>query len=105
MATKKTEKTDETTQVTEQSEERATPAAEAENSQTASSAERLEKPVVKGEALETLDELAQRHRVPAWQLGALLRYMGWESDKLVTETDFAAALRLLSGRPLGGGRL
>lgn len=104
MAAKKTEKIEETTQEMEQPEVTATPEAEIANSQEAPSAEQLEKPAVRREALETLDELAQRHRVPAWQLGALLRFMGWESDKRATDTKFTEALGMLSGRPLGGGR-
>ena len=34
-----------------------------------------------------------------------MRFMDWESDKQVSDGEFTAALRLLSGRPLGGGRL
>lgn len=90
MATKKMEKSVEATQVTEQPDVQVSFAPA--------------NPVLKADALETLDELAQRHRVPAWQLGALLRYMDWEPDKQATDAEFVGALGLLSGRPLGGGR-
>lgn len=77
MATKKMEKSEETTQAMEQP-------AEA--------------------VVDSLEALAQRHRVPMWQLGALLRFMGWEADKAVSDSDFTDALQRLAGRPLGGGR-
>lgn len=90
MATKKTEKPEKATQETERPEALAAP----------------EQIVTQDEnVLLTLDELAQRHRVPTWQLGALLRFMNWETDRRATDDEFAEALRLLSGRPLGGGRL
>ena len=103
MAAKKTEKIEETTQKTVHPEAQAAPEAAVEGKAGADvSPERL---VTQDEnALLTLDELALRHRVPAWQLGALLRYMDWEPDKQATDAEFVGALGLLSGRPLGGGR-
>lgn len=101
MATKKTEKPEEAMQ--EQLEVTAAPEAAVE---TAAVPDVSPDPFVTQDENEllTLDELAQRHRVPGWQFGALLRFMGWAADKQVTETEFVAALGLLSGRPLGGGR-
>lgn len=103
MATKKTEKPEEATQEMEQPEVPTAPEAAVEPKAVPDvSPERL---VTQDEnELLTLDELAQRHRVPAWQLGALLRFMGWEADRQVTDAEFVGALGLLSGRPLGGGR-
>ena len=97
MATKKTEKPEETTLA--QPAAPTTPEAAEETKVTQAAPAPCE-----AEVMESLDELAQRHRVPGWQLGALLRFMGWEADRQVNETDFVAALGLLSGRPLGGGR-
>ena len=103
MVTKKTEKPEEAVQELEQAEVPAAPEAAMESKSVPDvSTETL---VTQNEnELLTLDELAQRHRVPAWQLGALLRFMGWAADKHVTDNEFTAALALLSGRPLGGGR-
>lgn len=101
MATKKTEKPEEAT--LEQTEVPTAPEGAVEAKAVPDvSPERL---VTQDEnELLTLDELAQRHRVPAWQLGALLRFMDWEADRQVTDAEFVGALGLLSGRPLGGGR-
>ena len=53
--------------------------------------------------LLALDELAQPHRTPTWRVGALMRFMDWESDKQVS-TGIPAALRLLSDvRSAAGG--
>lgn len=103
MAAKKTEKIEETRQETGQPEAQAAPEAAVKDKTVADvSPEQL---VTQDEhALLTLDELAQRHRVPTWQIGALLRYMDWEQDKQATDAEFVGALGLLSGRPLGGGR-
>ena len=57
-----------------------------------------------GHELETMAVLADRYRVPSWQLAALLRYMGWTDDKLVADIDFAEALESLKNRRIGGGR-
>ena len=56
------------------------------------------------EALERLDVLADRHRVPAWQAAALARFMGWAEGKMVTDPEYKTALDKLSVRRLGGGR-
>lgn len=56
------------------------------------------------EALESLDLLAQKHGVPAWQGAALARFMGWVDGKMVTDTEYRTALDNLSARRLGGGR-
>lgn len=103
MAAKKTEKIEEAKRQMEQPEAQTAPEAAVEPKTVPDvSPERL---VTQDEhALLTLDELAQRHRVPTWQIGALLRYMDWEPDKLATDAEFVGALGLLSGRPLGGGR-
>lgn len=103
MATKKTEKPEEAKRQMEQPEVPTAPEAAVEAKAVADvSPEQL---VTQDEhVLLTLDELAQRHRVPAWQLGALLRFMDWEPDKQATDAEFVGALGLLSGRPLGGGR-
>lgn len=55
--------------------------------------------------LETLSVLADRHRVTSWQQAALMRCMGWESGKLVTDAEYHAALERIKNRPMGGGRL
>lgn len=55
--------------------------------------------------LETLSVLADRHRVTSWQQAALMRCMGWESGKLVTDAEYRAALNRIKNRPMGGGRL
>lgn len=55
--------------------------------------------------LTSLDELALRFRTPSWMQGALLRLMGWEKGKMVTEGEYGQAVERLSGRKMGGGRL
>lgn len=97
MATKKTEKPEETT--LEQPAAPTTPEVVEETKVT-----QVVSAPCEDEVMESLDELAQRHRVPGWQLGALLRFMGWAADRQATDSEFAGALGLLSGRPLGGGR-
>lgn len=57
------------------------------------------------EKLESLSALASRHRVPSWQQAALLRFMNWQDDKVVTDQEFAEALELLQRRRIGGGRM
>ena len=54
-------------------------------------------------APESLAELANRYRVPAWQQAALMRCMGWAEDKQVSEKVYAKALETIKNRPLGGG--
>lgn len=54
--------------------------------------------------LLSLSELADKHRVASWRQAALLRYMGWEDDKMVSEADYKAALTALENRRIGGGR-
>lgn len=56
-------------------------------------------------ALESLSVLADRHRVTSWQQAALMRCMGWENGKLVTDEEYRAALIRIKNRPMGGGRL
>lgn len=56
-------------------------------------------------ALESLSALAERHRVTSWQQAALMRCMGWENGKLVTDDEYRAALIRIKNRPMGGGRL
>ena len=55
--------------------------------------------------LESLSVLADRHRIPAWHQAALLRYMGWQDDKMVTDEDYRKALDGLKHRRIGGGRM
>lgn len=55
-------------------------------------------------ALEPLSVLADRHRVPSWQQAALLRFMDWTEDRLVSDADYRAALESLHHRRMGGGR-
>ena len=57
-----------------------------------------------GPALESLSVLADRHRVPSWQQAALLRFMDWTDDKLVSDAAYRAALEELKYRRIGGGR-
>lgn len=53
---------------------------------------------------ESLSALADRHRVAGWQQAALLRLMGWEDDKRVSDAEYRAALEHLKCRRIGGGR-
>lgn len=55
-------------------------------------------------ALEKLNVLADRFRVPSWQQAALLRYTGWMDDKLVPEDEYRRELENLKNRRIGGGR-
>lgn len=55
--------------------------------------------------LESLAVLADRHRVPGWQQAALMRMMGWDDGKMVTDAEYRMALDKLRSRRLGGGRL
>lgn len=64
--------------------------------------EPVEKPA--GPKMESLSVLADRHRIPAWHQAALLRYMGWQDDKMVTDEDYRKALDELKHRRIGGGR-
>lgn len=57
----------------------------------------------KGE-LESMAVLANRHRIPAWQQAAILRYMGWTADKLVTDAEYQEAIEAIRNRRIGGGR-
>lgn len=54
--------------------------------------------------LESLAVLADRHRVTGWLQAALLRLMGWEDDKRVSDAEYRAALEHLKRRRTGGGR-
>lgn len=54
--------------------------------------------------LENFSVLADRHRVVGWQQAALLRLMGWEDDKRVSDAEYRAALEHLKNRRIGGGR-
>lgn len=120
MATKK--KTNEETQApesgmtTEQTTEQAVPGREGENvEQTPETVEAAEASVdtqedvaaateESGPVLESLSVLADRHRVPSWQQAALLRFMDWTDDRLVSDADYRAALGNLKHRRIGGGR-
>lgn len=82
--------------------------ADGEESQDASAGEKTEQAPVTGacpSGLETINVLANRHRLPSWQLAALLRMMDWEDDLMVTDADFRAAIDRLNNRRIGGGRL
>lgn len=57
-----------------------------------------------GPVLESLSVLADRHRVPSWQQAALLRFMDWTDDRLVSDAAYRAALENLKHRRIGGGR-
>lgn len=52
-----------------------------------------------------LSHLADKYRVAAWQMAALMRCMGWDEGKMVSEADFLAATAKLGERRMGGGRL
>jgi len=54
--------------------------------------------------LEPLAVLVDRHRIPAWQEAALLRFMDWTGDRHVSEQEFKTALDALKTRRIGGGR-
>lgn len=62
-------------------------------------------PIPAEPVLEVISALAARHRVPSWQLTALLRFMDWEDDRLVSDDDFRMALGRLNSRRIGGGRM
>ena len=67
----------------------------------------IPKPVVPEPAvpeLESVSLLAERHRVPGWQLAALLRFTGWNDDKMIRDEAFRLALAELKNRRTGGGR-
>ena len=49
-----------------------------------------------------VDELANKHRIPSWQTAALVRLMGWEEGKLVTDDEYKKALQKLTNRRIGG---
>lgn len=55
--------------------------------------------------LLSLDALAHQHRVCTWQQAALLRLMGWEEDKVVTDEEYLHALTMVTHRNIGSGRL
>ena len=55
--------------------------------------------------LESIAILSDRHRVPGWQQAALMRMMGWDDGKMVTDAEYRMALDKLRSRRLGGGRL
>ena len=55
--------------------------------------------------LESMNVLADRHRVPTWQQSAVNRLMGWEAGKMVSNADYVSALDKLKARPVGGGRM
>ena len=55
--------------------------------------------------LESMNVLADRHRVPTWQQAAVNRLMGWEAGKMVSNADYVSALDKLKARPVGGGRM
>ena len=57
-----------------------------------------------GPVLESLSVLADRHRVSSWQQAALLRFMDWTDDQLVSDAEYRAALENLKHRRIGGGR-
>lgn len=57
-----------------------------------------------GDSLVDLAVLADRHRVPSWQQAALLRFMDWTDDRLVSDAAYRAALENLKHRRIGGGR-
>lgn len=57
-----------------------------------------------GPVLESLSVLADRHRISSWQQAALLRFMDWTDDKLVSDAEYRAALENLKHRRIGGGR-
>ena len=57
-----------------------------------------------GPVLESLSVLADRHRASSWQQAALLRFMDWTDDKLVSDAEYRAALENLKHRRIGGGR-
>ena len=101
MAVKKktTEETPEqrtATVATEQAAEQAAPEEEVHGEQTG--------PDDTAPKLESLSVLADRHRVVGWQQSALLRLMGWEDDKRVSDAEYRAALDHLKNRRIGGGR-
>lgn len=55
--------------------------------------------------LESMNVLADRHRVPTWQQAAVNRLMGWDAGKMVSNADYVSALDKLKARPVGGGRM
>ncbi len=54
------------------------------------------------EAMASVGALSEK--IPAWQKAALLRFMNWQDDRMVSESEFAAALESLQNRRIGGGR-
>ncbi len=82
------------------------PAAEAGDAETPGDKPEVGNTHVAGNTrlLQNLSVLADRHRIPAWHQAALLRYMGWQDDKRVTDEDYRKALDGLKHRRIGGGR-
>ena len=52
----------------------------------------------------TVEEMAKKFNTLNWKQAALLRYMGWLSDRTVSEDEYKQALDALKNRRLGGGR-
>lgn len=52
------------------------------------------------ERLETVEALAERLRLPAWQTAGLRMRMRWAAGKQVTETVFRAALKAWLNGPM-----
>lgn len=76
---------------------------QATESVSASSGESLKKSIGKKEC-QSLSDMAAIFSVPAWKQAALLRFMDWLPDKMVTESEYGAALAALDNRRIGGGR-
>ena len=74
------------------------PATEGDDKPAAQNSEAQAKPA----KLESIEALADRHRVPAWQGAALTRLTGWASGKQVTDKEYKDALAKLKGRRIGG---
>lgn len=52
-----------------------------------------------------VEDLAEKAKVPAWELAALRQGMSWADGKQVTQGEFDTALNRLRNRPQGGGTI
>lgn len=58
-----------------------------------------------GGGVKPVEDIAAEHGIKASILAALRRSTGWAPGKQVTEGEFEEAIKSLSIRPMGGGRV
>lgn len=95
-------KKDETKKTKEQQDLQAKVDAEAKAKEEEAQAKADAEAKAKVSELVSVNELANKLRIPSWQSAAINRLMGWERDKQVTEKEYLYALERLSDRRIGG---